>query len=179
MSLAPKIFAGRFQGLVKSALGGSDAMNRAMTHVGAQNLLRTGAGLKETRSVLTKLEREGRVADVGRAERAYKREARVAIGAARMRTSEFKQENLAQRMAEQAGLDSVVREQEHSVSVLGDKNVREHSVSVGQNATHRATVSTRSSTDAGAVVSGTSGAHATASVASQRIKKPFMDIPLD
>ncbi len=185
MSLTPKFSAQRFQSVLKTALGrGGDSVQSAMTHIGAQGMLKTGATARDAKEILRKLEKTGAISDHGRAMREYDRQERVAVASARMHDTEVRHDRLTELHVGQAadaagrganqgmdvgkgrGSDSVVREQAHGVSILGGQNLNNHSVGIGQAIANK-------SVGGGLVV----GSHGP--ITPVQLAKPLLDIPFD
>ncbi len=174
MALGPRFSADKFRSVLKGALGGGpDSVHGAMTHIGAQNFLKTGASVKDAKTIIRKLTTSGAIKDEGQARNEFRKAERVANAADRMRVAQTKDDRLKELHAGPIGgppkslAQSIVDAHQHSTSVLGDKTMGQHYTSISE-------ALKKPLTNGGA---GSSGMRMGAS--NVPLARPIVDIPFD
>ena len=177
MAFGPKFSATKLTGILKTALGtNSGGVAKAMLHLGAQKMLKTGASVKDAKALIQKLERGGTLGDKGLAHREFDRQERVANQISRARNDDLKKQRVDDLRQAQAN-DSVVRQQAHSVSAISDRQ-GQHSVTAGGGA-RQAGLAGSTSSSASSVSRASTGPVQLVQTPQIPKDKPVMDIAID
>lgn len=166
MSLGPRFSANKLQTVLRGALGGgSDSVQKALVHIGAQKVLKTGATTKDAKVIMRKLQASGAIKDDSHARAVFKQAERVADAADRMRVRQTKEDRLkefdASRKIESLA-QSIVDAHQHGTSIIGDKNIGQHYNSI-----------------ADALKKPVMGKTSTGLAGAAPATKPLLDIPFD